>query len=455
MNWDGDLSVVTPLARFCARTRFEDLPDDLVEDAKLKVLDALACGYAGCEHETAELALRLAKRLAPGSATVVFDPVRLAPLDAAFVNSAVIHGILQDDVDLESGHPACTVIPAALAMGETCRSSGAELIMAIVLGYEAMWRVGGCGAFLMRATARGFRGNTILGAFGSAAGSARLLRLDEQRTANALATTASFAAGLLEPLNRGTMERCFQQASNSRQGMMAALLAAEGIDACPTSVEGPTGLYAACADLKEFPRGAMDSLGREYRLPKAFAKPYPSAGSNTVGIAVAELLVGRHAVRAEDVAGVVVKVLPRFTGVPGYPSIAYKGPFTTVEQALISFPFQVACMLKNRAVDLRVIRRDLRDRAIARLATQIQLVGVDVPHPLWCAIEVEMTNGQRLGATSDEIDWRHFYLDREVAAGKFRRESAGRLERARADEVIERVYALERLPDVSELTALL
>src|SRR4051794_19847189 len=103
------MRVVEPFAEFCAKTELVHLPNAIIEDAKAKIVDAIACGYAGREHETATIALQLAKRLPAGNATVAFDGARLSAADAAFVNSAIIHGILQDDVDLESGHPACTV----------------------------------------------------------------------------------------------------------------------------------------------------------------------------------------------------------------------------------------------------------------------------------------------------------------------------------------------------------
>lgn len=448
-------SPLDTLGEFVARTSYGDLPVDIADATKLKILDALSCLYAGRAHETSGLALRLAARLAPGSVPVLSTSHRLAPQDAAFVNSAMIHAILQDDVDLESGHPACTVIASALAAGEAAGAPGCDIVAATALGYEVMWRVGGCGAFLMRATQRGFRGNTILGCFGSAAAAAKVLGLDANGVANALGAAGSFAAGILEPLNTGAMERCFQQAANTRQGMMAAFLAADGIDACRSCLEGPTGVYRAFADLDRFPAGALDTLGREYRLPAAFAKPYPSAGSNTVGIAVAELVCRRHAVSVDEISDVDVKVLPRFTGVPGYPSIAYQGPFTTIEQALISFPFEVACMLKCREVTLAVIQRELGDPVLHRLAQRVHLIGVDVPHPLWCAVEVKTRSGRTYGATSDEIDWGQFYHTREAAWAKFLRETSGHVSAERARQVFDCACSLDALSTMTDMTRLL
>lgn len=411
-------TAIETLAAFCARTTVADLPDAVVETARAKIADAIACALAGTDHDVAQLALGIAGSLPPGEVGTVLTARGVTPLDACFLNAVFIHAILQDDVDLATGHPACTVIGPALAIGCSEDNSGDDLITAVVLGYEAMWRCGGRGAFLMRASARGFRGNTILGALGSAVATAYLMRLNERGIANAIAIAASFAAGLLEPLNSGTMERAYQQGANARQGAMAAYLARAGVQGCLTVFDGDTGFYRAFADLPGIPADAMEDLGRNHRIAEAFAKPYPSAGSNTVGLAVTELLMRRHRIRAQNVARVRVRVLPRFTGVPGYPSIAFKGPFRTVEEALISFPFQLATMLTTTRVDISSLRQSLTDDSVSQLARSVELIGVDVPHPLWCEIDIEQKDGSHLVATSDEIDWGDFYLGLDNARGK-------------------------------------
>jgi hypothetical protein len=103
-------------------------------------------------------------RLPDGPATPFLGSRSIAASDATFANSAAIHSLLQDDVDLTIGHPACNVIPAALAVAEMVAAPGKDVLAAIIAGYEAMWRVGGRGAWMIPAITRGFRGNTILGA---------------------------------------------------------------------------------------------------------------------------------------------------------------------------------------------------------------------------------------------------------------------------------------------------
>jgi 2-methylcitrate dehydratase PrpD len=379
----------------------------------------------------------------------------LQPHDAAFVNSVLVHALLQDDVDLAIGHPACCVVPAALAAAAMTNARGDVIVAGVVAGYEAMWRVGGRGAFMIPTIARGFRGNTLLGAFGSAAATARILGLDAKATTSALGAAASFAAGLLKPLNAGAMERPFQQAGNTQHGMIAAFLAADGLDGCASVLEGEGGLYRAFMGSDAFPHDAFDSLGSEFHITETFCKPYPSAGSNTVGLAVLEHLLLTHGLRGDDVVEMKVEVVPRFTGKPGYPAIANPGPFASIEHALISFPFELATLARCGHVDLATLTRGLGDGSVLALAAKIDLVGAEVPYPLWCRITVDDARGRRVVATADEIEWRHFFLDRRTASEKYLAAATPMLGAQAANAVVACVLDLDRGRSGAELDALL
>ena len=325
------------------------------------------------------------------------------------------------------------------------------LLAAIIAGYEVMWRVGGRGAFMVPTIARGFRGNTILGAFGSAAASARVLKLDASATASAIGASGSFTAGLLKPLNVGTMERAFQQASNTQAGVMAAFLAADGLRGCTSVLEGFGGLYKSFMDVDAFPQDALQGLGTEFHFSETFAKPYPSAGSNTVGLAVLDKLLASNSVRGEDIVAMTVEVVPRFTGRPGYPAIANPGPFENLEHALISFPFGLACLAIKGSVTLESLREALKDPRVSALAGRLELKGVEVPYPLWCRISVVDKEGSSYIATSEEIDWSHFYLTRDSAVRKFLMAASPFLGRESAANALALVLDLDRQPSLTSL----
>ena len=116
-------------------------------------------------------------------------------LDAAFLGGTAAHGIeLDDGYRHGSAHCGCVVIPAVIPMAADRKASGAQLIEAIVCGYET-------NIALARACApdlrhRGFHPTSAVGPFGAAMATGKLRGLNAQQLANALGLAASSSAGL-------------------------------------------------------------------------------------------------------------------------------------------------------------------------------------------------------------------------------------------------------------------
>lgn len=447
---------IDELAEYCSGLTAQAVPPEIHGLARWKILDSLACAYLGEESPVVSVTRSMLAGKPSGSATAIFGSAPVPVEDAVFANSAAIHSLLQDDVDLAIGHPACNVIPAAVAVGELVDADGPDIIAAIVAGYEAMWRIGGRSAWMIPTITRGFRGNTILGVFGAAAAASRVMRLDGEQTANALATAASFAAGLLAPLNAGTMERSFQQAHNAQAGVTAAFLAANGTEAHRGVLAGQGGFYSTFSGLDGPPEDAMANLGESFYITESFSKPYPSAGSNTVGIAVLDRLLSTHGVRGPDISTMRVEVVPRFTGRPGYPMITSTGPFRTFEETLISFPFGLACLAILGSVTGRSLAQALERADVTEFARRIELVGVDVPYPLWCRITARTTDDRTVVMTSDDIEWSRFFLDEAASTAKFSAAAgATAMTAERVNDVVDLVRAFDTGGSARALAALL
>ena len=80
--------------------------------------------------------------MAIGTCGVFGDDHRYGPAGAAFLNGALAHSLDFDDTHAAASlHPGAPVIPAALAAGEMVGASGADVLAAIVAGYEITCRV--------------------------------------------------------------------------------------------------------------------------------------------------------------------------------------------------------------------------------------------------------------------------------------------------------------------------
>jgi 2-methylcitrate dehydratase PrpD len=176
-----------------------------------------------------------------GGCTIVGQSCRAGPVNAALINGAASHALDYDDVaEALHGHPSVPVVPAVLALAEEHGSTGREVLDAIVAGVEAECALGAMtqgGHY-----AQGFHATGTLGSIGAAAAAAKMLRLDAETTARALAIAATQAAGL--KCNFGTMVKPFHAGKAASNGLFAARLAARGFTANPTAIEAEQGFAA-------------------------------------------------------------------------------------------------------------------------------------------------------------------------------------------------------------------
>ena len=160
-------------------------------------------------------------------------------------------------------HPGAPVIPAALAAGEMVGASGADVLAAIIAGYEVTCRV----ALALPAGEhydRGFHPTATCGAFGAAAAAARVFGLDADGVAGALGTVLSQAAGSLQFLANGAWTKRFQVGWAAINGLMAATLVREGFKGASEALEGKHGFMRAYAP-EPAPERAVQDLGRGLR----------------------------------------------------------------------------------------------------------------------------------------------------------------------------------------------
>src|SRR5947209_6471341 len=226
------------LARRSAALRFADLPAQAGHWAKVGILDTVGVTLAG----SAEPAAQIVARLCPSStgASRVFGTAGGASaLDAALINGTAAHALDFDDCNNTlGGHPSAPILPALFALGGGV--SGKAFIAAYAVGVE-------CETKLARAVhfhhyEKGWHPTSTLGTFGSAAACGHLMRLTPEQLANALALAASMASGI--KANFGTMTKPFHIGHAARNGLLAALLAREGMTANPAALEHPQGFFA-------------------------------------------------------------------------------------------------------------------------------------------------------------------------------------------------------------------
>ena len=189
---------------------------------------------------------------------------------AALVNGIGSHTFDFDDTHLKTIiHPAGPVASALLALAETQGTSARVLIDALVLGIDVACRIGNL--MYPEHYDRGWHITGSTGMLGAAAGCARLLGLDEQRTTMALGIAASQPVGLREQF--GTMSKPLHPGAAARNGLMAALMARHGFTASERALEAPRGLVQVVSTKAAW-HEASDELGQRFEIAFNTYKPF-------------------------------------------------------------------------------------------------------------------------------------------------------------------------------------
>jgi 2-methylcitrate dehydratase PrpD len=158
-----------------------------------------------------------------------------------------------------------------LALAQARGFSGRAVLTAFILGVEIECRVGN--AVSPRHYARGWHITSTCGVFGAAVACAKLLELSAEQISNAIGIAASQSAGIVE--NLPSAAKNVSVGNAARNGLFAALLAAEGYSASPRAIEGPLGWARAMGDEPDMAR-LVGSLGKTWEIAKNTYKPYPA-----------------------------------------------------------------------------------------------------------------------------------------------------------------------------------
>lgn len=168
---------VDTLAAHASLTRWGDLPPAVQHQARLVLLDTLGVMLAGSlQPEVVQLRQAL---LASGSTHPESTLVSSLPARTDARTAALLNGIAGRSVELCEGHrfvscqAGVQVLPAVLAVAERMKAPGAELLAALVVGYDIGVRLG---AGLVARPLAHQNGQTAM--LGAIAAGARLQGLD-------------------------------------------------------------------------------------------------------------------------------------------------------------------------------------------------------------------------------------------------------------------------------------
>jgi 2-methylcitrate dehydratase PrpD len=271
------------LATWISGLSLDDIPISVVDHAKNCLLDTLGCGLIGAQQPSGQIVAEMVVDAGSlGPAALWGRPVRTGPADAALVNGTAVHSFEFDDVHDATGlHPGAVVIPAVIAIGEQRGSSGADVLAAIIAGYEAGIRVAyatGTGV-----KPKGFHMTGVAGSVAAAGAVANLLKLSPHQAVHALSIGATQAGGLYSA-RRNAMTKRLHAGKAAQNGVLAGLLAEKGFKGSLEAIEAPYGGFLSCFGEDVDPSRLSSALGENWLASETGFKIYPSGASTHTGI---------------------------------------------------------------------------------------------------------------------------------------------------------------------------
>lgn len=364
------------LVNFIAETGYNNIPEEARQAAKNAIVDWVGVAIAGSGEPAAQIAAAYAKRgKVIDEAGVIGGAFRTSAELAAWVNGTAGHASDFDDTFPNSTgynfHPTAPVLPAVLALGQRCNSSGAAIIAAYVAGIEVEARVG---AAVGRYNSEiGWHPTSVVGTIGAAAACANILKLDDRQARAALGIAGSLTGGLAR--NFGTMTKPLHAGSAARNGVLAALLAREGFTANDSIMEGESGFCSIFSGGRVTGLGDVTlDLGEGWHIasPGISFKAYPCCRATHSGIDASFHLRNRPGLDPNQIAEIICKTSPWHTRLARFhrPKSGKEGKF--------SIPYCIATALLRGKVSLG----DFTDEKVADREVQALLSKVEYLYPV-------------------------------------------------------------------------
>src|SRR5271166_5503802 len=277
------ISLADRLATFALQTRFEDLPAEVVLEAKRRLLDTLGCAVGAMDEPAPLIARQAAAQIGAQSGVTLIGGGSSAADWAAFANGVHIRYLDCNDtyLSLEPAHPSDNWA-AVMAAGEHVGATGRDWITAAVVAYEVQCRL--CDAASIRA--RGWD-HTTYGSLSSTLAAAKLLGLTHEQAVHALGIAGTTGTALrVTRAGELSMWKGCAFAHAARNGVFAALLAAEGLTGPAPLFEGEMGFFQQVSGPFSLPKLGGPAAG-DWMLPKTSIKFVPAEYHSQSAIAAA------------------------------------------------------------------------------------------------------------------------------------------------------------------------
>jgi len=432
------VSETKALASYIVSSRFEDIPQDVIHEAKRAILNFVGCSIGGSREPAVDIAIQaLIPFSGERTARLLARPERFDPLFASVINGISGHVFEYDDTTpMNYIHPTPPVASALFAFASANRTNGRDFLHAFLMGFETESRIGN--AVYPAHYNAGWHITATAGVFGAAAAIGKLLHLSTRETIWALGLASTQASGLREMF--GSMAKSFHAGHAARNGYLAAVLAEAGFTAGEHAIESPRGFAAVQASEYDLSR-ITAGLGEDFQIRYNTYKPYPC------GIVVHPTIDGcidlhrDYHPAPESIRSVRVRVAPLVLDLCNKRDIrqGLDSKYSIYHSAAVG-------LVRGKAGLQEYSDAAAKDPMIKRVRDRVTAIGDAAITEDQSDIQVELENGQVL----------HRFI--ECSLGNLRRplsdqqlEEKFRDQAPQVSDVIDMCWRLDELQDVNEL----
>lgn len=469
-------SVTQELVNFAVDTKFEDLPQEVVREAKRCIMDCIGCALVGITTDKGKFAIQLAKRLGGiAESTIIGAGDKVPATNAAFANGELINA-MDFDVGGNPDHSPPCMVSISLALAECMSASGKELILAFVIGSEISARLAAALPPMLKLSETGAlelstgRGHGCC-SIGGAANAGKILKLDRAKMSHAFGISA-FAAPV------PTYTRWFKSPPipmtkyafigwTAMAGVTSALLAETGYTGDTTVLDGEYGFWRFHSNERSYwnPPKVTEQLGGNWRwlVTKRMYKPYPSCGILMTSLGGFIKLIDENKLIPEDIETVRINLAMPMAEEPN--SVLLNREIRTGIDAQFSAPYIFAAAAHGIRVstewqDLHTINdtkilKFMDKVSVGRLSEHPNMV-TRGPNSISYSIEVianeRLFKKEKIYTEDECLLLENTWMPDEDLINKFRDNAAYVLPQPKIDKATSLLLELETVGNVTKLT---
>jgi 2-methylcitrate dehydratase PrpD len=448
--------LVETLTSFSKHISFSELTPDVIAHTKLVLLDTLGALLAASKskYSAGRILTEFIRDLGgTPESTIIGQDFR-----SSCINATLVNGTLGYYCDIEAHHPeavvhpAATIVPTCLALGEREKVDGKRFLVAFILGTDVDCRV----SLALNPRVlydRGFHPSSIAGTIGAAVAAGCILNLDIKQFPIALGLAAQQTSGLLAWKEDFTENsRPFNHSIAARNGVTAALLASKGFGGPGDIFQGIYDIFRAYSKDDECdPDQLIRDLGSRFSIMELAFKRYSCCAFLHPGLDALFKIMEDHGLKSTDMDRIVLRFAKNGTEL-----------IDGIELRSHSAQYILPVAAVNGKVMIDDILYDRRSEPeINRLMGRTQVVGdeaLDAEYPERYSSIVEITTSDG-NAFSERIDYAAGTPQNPFSRGeieeKFFELSGQVIEKSIGEEIVALVKGIEQVEDINRLGALL